>query len=774
MILALDTETTGRDWRHGARPFFVTVCNASGTQHFWEWAVDPLTRQVEIPYADLLEIRDWVDRADIVVGQNLKFDVAALQSAGLSGEWPWHKTRDTLTAGHLLASNQPHDLYSLAIHYLGKDLQPYETRLEKVVQECRRYCRSHLKDWQIANRDNPRMPSVPKSKKKTEKGEDRESAWKYDMWLPAALADEQGLEGDHQYRTILREYSNTDSAITVSLWPIMESELKRRDLWEIYLSKLQDNPIALGMEQGGVTLNAYRMDELRQKFSAESRRLGGLCIGIAESMGYDLTLPKSGMNNSLRAFCFGPNPVTGMGGNPDGLCLPWIKRGEKSLAPSLDKEVMSTLQTILPPNSPQLLFVRSLARKRALDKVMTDMDGYERFMLPMGGVYANSTKEIDRDGNGTASTYHNSARPDPIREGSGQPDPVLLGGLAQHGSGADVHSGESEGLVEGDPQGSSGCRVATEAGGYRRDEWYVLYPSMNPTGADTLRWSFSNPNSANIKKGDPDKGEITLRYLFGPAPGREWWCLDYENLELRIPAYESGEQAMIDLFERADQPPFYGSYHMLNASIVYPELFRLLAAQKGEFKRRYAASWYQWIKNAGFALIYGCQEAKFDQTARRKGAYRAIKSCLSKLFRLNDYYIGFAEKHGYVETLPDKTVNPRHGYPLLCTRTDYGRVLPTIPLNYHVSGTAMWITHKAMIRCEGQLAEWRSEGFDGRLVLQNHDELDFDFPALGRDANRWRAERLRDLMCQSGDDIGIPLRVSITYVPDNWSVGESL
>jgi len=143
--------------------------------------------------------------------------------------------------------------------------------------------------------------------------------------------------------------------------------------------------------------------------------------------------------------------------------------------------------------------------------------------------------------------------------------------------------------------------------------WLVLHPSANPTGTDTLRWSFKNPNTANIAKQEIEcmecRGEgcpecdhkgvesFNLRYCFGPAAGREWWSLDYENLELRIPAYESGEQSMIELFEQPDKEPFYGSYHLLNASIIYPDLFEPLVSQRGEFKRRYASTYYNWTKS---------------------------------------------------------------------------------------------------------------------------------------------------------------------------------
>ena len=40
---------------------------------------------------------------------------------------------------------------------------------------------------------------------------------------------------------------------------------------------------------------------------------------------------------------------------------------------------------------------------------------------------------------------------------------------------------------------------------------------------------------------------------------------------------------------------------------------------------------------------------------------------------LNEKCIRFAEKYGYVETMPDRTVDPDRGYPLLCSRSKWGR-----------------------------------------------------------------------------------------------------
>jgi hypothetical protein len=328
--------------------------------------------------------------------------------------------------------------------------------------------------------------------------------------------------------------------------------------------------------------------------------------------------------------------------------------------------------------------------------------------------------------------------------------------------------------------------------------WFRLHPSLNPTGTATLRFSSQNPNEQNISKQEG----FNLRYCFGPAPGREWWSLDAKNIELRIPAYKSGEAELIELFERPDDPPYFGSNHLLVAHVLHPKLFEECRNERGEldgriFKKRYASTWYQWVKNGNFAVQYGAVDrpdgmGTADRAYHVPGAQKEIAARFAKLDQLNRETIRFAERNGYVETFPDRSVDPLHGYPLLCSRTMEGRIMPTVPLNYRVQGTAMWWMTQAMIRCHERLREWREQdGFDGRIVMQVHDELVFDLPKAGNpvdevkipgppsrgsrhQSNLWRIRVLQRLMEIGGPDLGVPTPVSCEHHADNWSEGVSL
>lgn len=737
-LLAIDTETTGLDVYHGARPYYVTTCDETGTQRVWEWDVDPFTRRVNAAVEDVLEIIDLlVNQADRVIGQNIKFDVAMLRAAaadvGLDLEWPWYKTEDTLSASHVLASNRPHDLTSLALQYLGKRIDQWEDGLEHCVKRARTWCQHRLKEWRIAKAGLEEMPSAG------------DKTWKYDGWLPRRLAEELnhprltngcehvwGVEdrcwicGGHRWWVALEQYADMDSSHTLAVWQVMEQILGQRGLMPHYRFALTGVPIVHEMERGGVTLSRCRLEQQRENYVKESAELAAECVAIAAKYGYELSLPRGGNNNSLKQFCFGrpkegndQNPISGPGIAQHWLKLPVVSRTETG-QPSLAADALREYLGVLPEDSDQWKFIKALSGKRSRDTALSYLAGYERFWIPW---------------------------------------------VNEHG----IQNGDL----------------------------FLLHPHLNPCGTDTLRFSSQFPNEQNISK----KEGFNLRYCFGPGEDEEWWSFDFKNIERRIPVYECNEEELIRvLFDRPDDPPYFGSDHLLNFAAVYPEIWEKELPEQtrnpDHIKTKYKATYYQWCKNGGFALQYNCGEAKADATFRRPGAFKQLKSKFARMERHNQWCIRFAEEHGYIETVPDRTVDPAHGYPLLCTRTDRGYILNTVPLSYRTQGTAMWLTRKAMVAVDAQLREWRRrDGFDGRIVLQVHDELVLRFPRRGdpvaetkirggqgplirtrASSNLWRARVIQKLMTETGLDLvpQIPTPVGAEYHPVSWDKGVSL
>jgi DNA polymerase I-like protein with 3'-5' exonuclease and polymerase domains len=274
---SLDTEVTGVDLHHGAKPYFVTTCDSLGNQSFWEWDVNPETRQPIIPDGDLYEIEQEINEADELILQNPKFDAGALATLeNINGwkweEFPWDKVLDTLLAGHLLASNKPHNLTDMAMYYLGVDIQPFEDAVRKATKDAREYCKRNLPSWRVAREGLPEMPSArdSKNKKKDSKGEQSDTAWKFDMWLPRALATHLEYAEDHPWYTVLRDYGNADSAVTVALIEPMLDQIHKRGLSLIYRERLKLLPIIQRMEYRGVTINRDRKIELKDQYVTES------------------------------------------------------------------------------------------------------------------------------------------------------------------------------------------------------------------------------------------------------------------------------------------------------------------------------------------------------------------------------------------------------------------------------------------------------------------------------------------------------------------------
>ncbi len=719
LTVAIDTETTGSDFWHGAKPYFVTICDQTGHTKFIPWEVDPETRGVDAWEEDLQVIDDEVRRADVIVGQNWKFDLHALGTVWSpfrqEGYFDWSKVQDTLVASHLLSSNTPHDLTSLAFRYLGDEaveMEKLEKNLEKATQEARRWCRSHLPSWAIAKKGREDMPSA------------KEKTWKIDAWLPMTLRRLEN-HGPEEWDTVLAEYANADSAVTVALWGVMEAELHRLDLWELYLEGMKVSRVIWGMEERDVIAHRGRLAEMRAEYREESAKAAKVMVEIAAAEGFDLSLPKSGNNGSLKRFCFGFAEMScdvcksrlpvdrgrvpglkkveaegrtcvncrtkgiGTPGKPkvnDYPCLnlPVIATTDTG-APSLDKDALDEYVLTLPPDSEQLRFVEALWAFRKRGTSLGYMDSYEKFWLP-----------------------------------------------TEHG-----------------------------------EDWMALHPSLNQTGTKHLRMSMQNPNAQQVSK-LPDNRGLTLRRIFGPAPWREWWVADFENVELKLPAFECDEQQLMDIFLHPKDPPYFGSYHLVIFDTLHPELFRKHGVK---VKELFNATWYQWVKNGNFARQYGCQEKKADLTYRVPGAYKKIGQRFPKIDALNRKYIAQANRQGYVETLRDRSIDARRGYPIMTSRSERGEVLPTVPFCYHVSGSAMWGTRKAMVRCDDELREWRHNGFDAWMALQVHDELCFDFPFGGK-RNLPRARKLVKLMEQSGEDFGIPLTASLKYCPNDWSRAE--
>jgi DNA polymerase I-like protein with 3'-5' exonuclease and polymerase domains len=732
--------------------------------------VNPLDRRPKIPTEDISEISALIsDPNNTIIGQNIKFDIAALNAAKIydGDNWPWDRTFDTLIAGHLLASNQPHDLTSMGIQYLGINIEKYEVALHEITEKARRFCRSKLPTWRIASSDLPELPSA--------KGE----CWRNDYWLPRAVARQMKYPRVHPWWTVLEEYANKDSEVTVMLWQAQEKRIKARKLWKIFEERMKLLPIAYGMENRGVTLSKCRLDELTNEYTVEIERSGRVLQNIA-------------------ATYKGPCPT----------CVGFPKRGSKAKLKKTNskpkkRRAAKTTVDILVTAQP-LQFQPNMFDLSPVPNCTTcNNEKLQPFHLPIpkGGsndalkLLAFSDWGLNLLGKGLSreQLIEHLGSDGKLRIKLGKSgEPSLDKEIVGHYIATLPHNSRALAFLKLLAARRKRVKDLSAMESYRRfwheldelDGMYLIHPFLNPVGTDTLRWSSSSPNSQNFSKQGMFEGDKhSIRYILGPAPGREWWSLDAQNIELRIPAYKSGEAEVIELFERPKDPPYYGSNHLLNFSTVYPEIWEKELQEVGfekvgpHCKKKYASTWYQWCKNGGFSMLYGAGKAKADRTFHKEGAYGQLNERFAKMNKLNEDTIAFANKYGYVEIFPDKSVDPDRGYPILCTRTEYGKILSTVPLSYKVQGTAMYWTGKAMIRVEECFRDWRKNKFNAWIALQVHDEIVVDLPLVGdpiknpTTSNLTRVREIQRLMSLSGEDIGVPTPVGCEYHLENWSEG---
>jgi len=649
-MIAFDTETTGTDFVHGCRPFYVSLCQPGAKEEVlgMEWDVDPMTRQPFIPERDKRKLRKLLF-GKWKVGHNIKFDVRALASVGVDvigsvegslhpadDYKAWGKVQDTLIASHCLASSESHKLKDLALQFLDIN-DDDQQELRDATNDARRVGRKE--GWRIAAPEDPHFPAVKRAPK--------DGFWVYDTWLPKAVckAFPKDYPADHPWQTVLSRYALLDAERTLGLWYVFKEALIEEGLWDVYQIRRKLLGRTFAMESHGMTASVKRLNAAIETWAEEEQAREEHCFRYG-GPGVDATTLRS--PKQLQGLLYGT-----FGFKP-------VKTTKTGIA--TDAKTLAVVQEQKPKRHKGNRFIEHLLKSRKCGKAVEYLESYKANGIP-----------LDRN-------------------------------------------------------------------------WLCIHPSFNITGTKTTRFSSHNPNAQNISKQEA----FNLRQVFGPQPGRVWYALDYENIEKRIPAWLANETELMDLFESG------GSYHLLVASIVRPEMFKRLGPDR--FKK---TDEYRWIKNGNFAEQYGGGEATVDKAFGVPGGYKMVKGRFKKIAELSKKTYAFADKHGFIETLG--------GYRLQCPRMSNGHVEWTKPFNYFIQGTAGWAMVRALIRVADYLAKL---GPDYRIIMTIHDELVLDFP--DRKDNLPKVRKVKRLMEKSGDDFGIPRRGDADIIRDNWGNGLAL
>ena len=247
--------------------------------------------------------------------------------------------------------------------------------------------------------------------------------------------------------------------------------------------------------------------------------------------------------------------------------------------------------------------------------------------------------------------------------------------------------------------------------------------SFQMTVTATGRLSSTEPNLQNI----PTRTELgsELRRMFVAGPGQILVDADYSQIELRLLAHISGDQAMVDAFRSGED------FHTVTAAHV----FSVPVEEVTPAMRRAA-------KAVNFGIVYGISPFSLSQdlgvtVAEAKAYMDAYFHRFPGVKAYMDQVVERARADGYVET----PMHRRRALPEIKSSNHNMRSFgERVALNMPIQGAAADIIKLAMVRVHRQLKE---ADLAARLIMQVHDELIVECPET--EADRVKAILVREM-----------------------------
>ena len=233
-----------------------------------------------------------------------------------------------------------------------------------------------------------------------------------------------------------------------------------------------------------------------------------------------------------------------------------------------------------------------------------------------------------------------------------------------------------------------------------------IHTTYNQTVTATGRLSSTNPNLQNIPVRSDDGKEI--RRAFIPADGNVFFSADYSQIELRLVADLSNDQTMLDAFAHGHD------IHAITAARIY---HKPLDQVTGDERRK--------AKTANFGILYGISAFGLAQRLNipREEAKMLIDGYYTTFPQVRNYIdnsIAQAREKGYVTTLYGR----RRMLPDINSRNAVVRGFSERnAINAPIQGTAADVIKLAMVRI---YRRFEQEGIRSKMILQVHDELNFD------------------------------------------------
>jgi len=261
--------------------------------------------------------------------------------------------------------------------------------------------------------------------------------------------------------------------------------------------------------------------------------------------------------------------------------------------------------------------------------------------------------------------------------------------------------------------------------------------------AITGRLASNDPNLQNIPVRNAEGRRI--REAFIANPGSVLVSADYSQIELRIMAHISGDEAMLRAFAQGED------IHRATAA----EIFGIAPEDVESEQRRYA-------KVINFGLIYGMSAFGLAQNLgiERSAASNYIERYFQRFAGVKQYMDETrlqAKARGYVETVFGRRLwLPEINSPNGPRRAGAERAAINAPMQ----GTAADLIKLAMIAVQDWIEQ---ENLGTRMIMQVHDELVLDVPEAELELVK---QKLPELMAGVAS-LKVPL-VAETGVGSNW------
>ncbi len=268
--------------------------------------------------------------------------------------------------------------------------------------------------------------------------------------------------------------------------------------------------------------------------------------------------------------------------------------------------------------------------------------------------------------------------------------------------------------------------------------------SFQMTVTATGRLSSTEPNLQNIPVRKKLGAEI--RKMFVAGPGMVLVDADYSQIELRLLAHISGDEAMRGAFLSGED------FHTVTASKVFnvpiEEVTPILRSR---------------AKAVNFGIVYGISAFSLAQDIgvfpNEAKAY--MGAYLDKYHGVRDYMEKIkaqAKADGYVETLFHRR---RYLPELKSSNFNVRSFGERVALNMPVQGTAADVIKLAMVNVHRRLKE---EKLDARLILQVHDELIVECP----ESEAERVQALLEEEMENAVHYSVPL-IAEAHIGHSWA-----